>query len=37
MDEADHHTGHSRIVTFLNNSHYWGVQLKEQARKDNLK
>jgi len=25
------------IVTFFNNSHYWGGQLKEQAKKDNVK
>lgn len=27
----------TRIVTFFNNSHYWGGQLKEQAKKDNVK
>ena len=26
----------THIVTFFNNSHYWGGQLKEQAKKDNL-
>lgn len=27
----------TRVVTFFNGSHYWGGQLKEQAKIDNVK
>ncbi len=27
----------TQIVTFFNGSHYWGGQLKEEARKDGIR
>ncbi|KAG1774943.1 hypothetical protein EV702DRAFT_973940 [Suillus placidus] len=31
-----HVTKATRVVTFFNGSHYWGGQLKEQAKKDGI-